>query len=179
MEAASRQRGLDMSDPLDQALLEALRRLDTLTTARLEVQRLGAGRYEIEGRRVQVRTSGASPRRKDKELRVYEEEENGVLREGVDLSYYLSQAANVAAGLRVSAVGRIPQELRLTFGNNDSNGQGVENASPGHRQRCMRQAVAEAAQRSKAAEVVERQLTAAFGARKDVKNFTKATVLSL
>ena len=34
-----------------------------------------------------------------------------MLREGIDLSFYLSQAANVAAALRGgSAVGRIPQE---------------------------------------------------------------------
>lgn len=177
----SRQRGLDMSDPMDLALFEALRRVDTLTTARLEVQKLGPGRYRIDGRQVQLRAKGASPRHTHQELLIHEEA-SGVLKEGLDLSFYLSQAANVAAALRVSAVGRIPQELRLTFGNNDSKGPGVEDVSPRQRQRCMRQAVAEAAQRSQAAEVLEQQLGRAVSAQSKMRpepNFTKATMLSL
>lgn len=176
----SRQRGLDMSDPMDLALFEALRRVDTLTNARLEVQKLGPGRYRIDGRQVQLRAKGASPRHAPQELLIHEEEASGVLKEGLDLSFYLSQAANVAAALRVSAVGRIPQELRLTFGNNDSKGPGVEDVSPRQRQRCMRQAVAEAAQRSQAAEVLEQQLgQQATQSRISEPNFTKATMLSL
>jgi len=176
----SRQRGLDMSDSMDVALYDALRRLDTLTTARLEVHKLGPGRYRIEGRQVQLRAKGASPRR-HRELLVHEEEASGILKEGLDLSFYLSQAANVAAALRVSAVGRIPQELRLTFGNNDHKGPGVEDVSPSSRQRCMRQAVAEAAQRSQAAEVLEKQLigrTTVTGEDQFAKA-GKATMLSL
>ncbi|CAJ1345888.1 unnamed protein product [Effrenium voratum] len=166
-----------MNDPMDQALAAALRRLDLLTSTRLEVQRLGAGRFKIDGRPVLLRSSGASPRR-TREFLVFEEKEDGGLREGVDLSYYLSQAANVAAALRVSAVGRIPQELRLTFRNEAKGQGGVENISPTQRQRCMRQAVAEAAERHKAAEAVEQRLSAAMGLRH--RNTSgKATMLSL
>eukprot|EP00439_Symbiodinium_sp_Y106_P052801 s998_g7.t1 len=68
--------GLDPTDPLDKALASALHRLDTLTAARLEVQKLGAGRYQIEGRAVLLRkSSGASPRKQKQSLVVYEEKD--------------------------------------------------------------------------------------------------------
>lgn len=180
--------GLDPTDPLDKALASALHRLDTLTAARLEVQKLGAGRYQIEGRAVLLRkSSGASPRKQKQSLVVYEEKEDGTFGEGMDLSFYLSQAANVAASLSgaspgLSAVGRIPQELRLTFRTEgNENEQGYENVSSAQRQHSMRKAVEEAGLRHKAAEAVEMQLSAGFGAARshDERSFTKATVLSL
>eukprot|EP00439_Symbiodinium_sp_Y106_P058411 s998_g8.t1 len=92
----------------------------------------------------------------------------------MDLSFYLSQAANVAASLSgaspgLSAVGRIPQdsfssrrELRLTFRTEgNENEQGYENVSSAQRQHSMRKAVEEAGLRHKAAEAVEMQLSAA------------------
>lgn len=180
--------GLDPADPLDKALASALHRLDTLTAARLEVQKLGAGRYQIEGRAVLLRkSSGASPRKQKQSLIVYEEKEDGTFGEGMDLSFYLSQAANVAASLSgaspgLSAVGRIPQELRLTFRTEgNENEQGYENVSSAQRQHSMRKAVEEAGLRHKAAEAVEMQLSTGFGAARshDERSFTKATMLSL
>ncbi|CAE8635711.1 unnamed protein product [Polarella glacialis] len=155
----------DMSDPMDRALSDQLRQLHASTVARLGIKRLGSGRYLIDARPVSFRSGRGS----GAEILVFEDEVRGDgTGQGANLAFYISQAANVSASLRghspgVSAVGRIPQDMRLTFRSAGGSPLEGENFVPSEdaRRESMRKAVEEAGLRRVAAEALERLLAAA------------------
>eukprot|EP00930_Biecheleria_cincta_P017564 TRINITY_DN1391_c1_g1_i1.p1 TRINITY_DN1391_c1_g1~~TRINITY_DN1391_c1_g1_i1.p1 ORF type:complete len:1165 (-),score=172.39 TRINITY_DN1391_c1_g1_i1:311-3805(-) len=158
----------DQLNPMDKAMEELLRHLDETTADRLAVRKLAPGQYSIDGRTVSLQWGrGGSISRlpnSTSDLLVFEQEAPGFIGDGIDLPIYISQAANVSASLRgadpgAAAVGRIPQELRLTFqdrGNIDSGG--IDSVLPHIRRELMEKAVREASLRQHAAEHLERQL---------------------
>jgi len=149
------------ADAVDHAVRAQLRTVDPESLSRLMVKRLSAGKYEVDGRRVTIRwgpstdkgTSDATA------LLVREDEVGGD--EGSpesSLPAYLQQAANVAAALQgrvpgASAVTRIPQEKRLTFGSPGSGA--LESLDVLQRCASMRKACEEARIREKAAQAYE------------------------
>eukprot|EP00931_Biecheleriopsis_adriatica_P087085 TRINITY_DN61605_c0_g1_i1.p1 TRINITY_DN61605_c0_g1~~TRINITY_DN61605_c0_g1_i1.p1 ORF type:complete len:942 (-),score=119.16 TRINITY_DN61605_c0_g1_i1:113-2938(-) len=167
---------LDPSDPMDKHLLEHVKDLHAETVERLKICKLGPARYEIDGRPVRLswgRGKSVSRSLAASSCLLVVEEKEGEQGDGVDLSFYISQAANVAANLRgaspgASAIGRIPQEMRLTFNAEAPLAPGdqcsqtcLEGISSDARRQLMRQAVAEAHLRHHAAEETERNLAAA------------------
>lgn len=115
MPVAACQYSGDPSDPMDMMLSWCLFSLDKPTAAKLMIRRTGNGKYEIDGRKVTLRWSGKLD---STELFVREDQVEGASE--LSVVAYLAQAAHVAASLSgcgkgLSAIGRIPQERRLTF----------------------------------------------------------------
>lgn len=148
----------DPSDPIDMQLSSHLSALDRVAALNLMLQRVSAGEYNVDGRRVSVRWSGSgscsSP-----QLVVCEGGPDGEDAEAMETPVvaYLRQAADVAASLGgrsagVPAVVRVPQANRLTFVNAPPP---VTDEAEG-RVRSMRVAVEQARLREQAAEIYER-----------------------
>jgi hypothetical protein len=104
----------DMTDPIDAMVANALRSLDSWTASKLGLQRLGGGKYVIDGRKVTIRwtTNGCLMASEDEVLNPQDSE--------MELQAYLVQAGNVAASLSgqtgdMPKIARIPKERRLTF----------------------------------------------------------------
>lgn len=173
---------------MDRAVKFQLRNINQELLPRLRVRRLGAGKYEVDGRKLSLRwgprfggrsESCDGPQKGNNnnytkgppDLCVSEDEVAGKegLADWVPLQAYLQQAASVVAALDgrvpgVPAVARIPQEKRLTF---DSPGDGATEGAGARSddgadvlQRCasMRKACEEARLRERAAEAYEHGL---------------------
>lgn len=104
----------DMTDPIDAMVANALRSLDGWTASKLGLQRLGGGKYVIDGRKVTIRWTGNGclMAREDEVLNPNDSE--------MELQAYLVQAGNVAASLSgqtsdMPKIARIPKDRRLTF----------------------------------------------------------------
>jgi len=161
---------------MDRLVKLQLKNINQELLPRLRVKRLGAGKYEVDGRKLSLRwgprfAGNSQNDARGPELLVSEDEVAG--KEGradwVPLQAYLQQAASVVAALdgRVPgapAVARIPQEKRLTF---DSPGDGPTDGVCARNddgsdvlQRCasMRKACEEARLRERAAEAYEHGL---------------------
>lgn len=157
----------DATDPIDVMLTANLATLDPRGGAKLMLRRLGGGRYEIDGRRVNVRWAdlGGAPG-----LLACEAEVADVNAAEMPLSAYLSQAANVAASLSgqrddMPKIARVPKEQRLTFADASAKDStaGLKLDSLGN-ERCesMRIACEQAMLREQAAEAYERKLQNPF-----------------
>lgn len=156
----------DPYDVIDRMVLAHLMAIDQEASSRLNVRRLGAGKYEIDGRCVSLRWGTCSEQgvAEAVQLVVCEGEVGGDLANcpaQMPLAAYLQQASNVAASLKgrvpgAPAVARIPQEKRLTFGNSSSAASGsVESLDVLQRCASMRKACEEARLRERAAEAYE------------------------
>lgn len=159
----------DQLDRMDKAVEELLRHLDETTVERLAVRKVAPCQYLIDGRHVSLQWGrGGSISRvpvSTNDLLVFEQEAPCFIGDGIDLPIYISQAANVSASLcgadpGASAVGRIPQEFRLTFrGGDNFDSEGMDSVSPNIRKELMKKAVQEASLRQNAAEQTERKLS--------------------
>jgi len=171
-----------LEDAMDRAVKLQLRSINQELLPRLRVKRLGAGKYEIDGRKLSLRWGPRFAGRSEScdgnnhnytngpDLFVSEDEVAGKegLADWVPLQAYLQQAASVVAALDgrvpgVPAVARIPQEKRLTFdspGDGATEGAGARNDGSDVLQRCasMRKACEEARLRERAAEAYEHGL---------------------
>lgn len=155
--------GADPGNGMDQVLILHLVAVDQEAPVQLKVRKLGAARYEIDGRRVTMRWKPGSGTQGAAELVLLarEDHEGGAkLGEEVPLEVYLRSAANVAsslAGPGAAAVARIPQEKRLTFGGCSASvdSSALENMDVLQRCESMRKACEEAKLREWAAEAYE------------------------
>lgn len=95
-----------LGDPLDGALAQACKRLDSARASGLVILRNGPSNYDIGGRRVLLSKEG---------LNVVAKELNN--NEKHDLDWYLSSAAEVEhhMGAGGPAITQVPKHLRLTF----------------------------------------------------------------
>jgi len=161
---ASPSQHADDIDLVDQVVWQQLMGLDQDSLIHLKVRRLGANRYELDGRNVILRWG---PRGDGDSSELFVREEGQA--DWVPLQAYIQQAANVASALKgrvpgVPAVARIPQEKRLTFGSpgasDDLAGSNNMEECLDVLQRCasMRKACEEAKLRERAAEAYEHGL---------------------
>ncbi|CAE7233675.1 unnamed protein product [Symbiodinium natans] len=150
---------VDLADPVDQLLGNALRMLDAAASSKLVLRRLGPGRYEIDGRRVTLRweQGGAG-------LVVIEDEVLDARGSAMPLVAYLKSAGNVAASLSgqradMPKIARVPKSQRLTF---DDDAPAEQNLASqieklgSERCESMRLAVEQARLREEAAEAYEK-----------------------
>lgn len=161
--------GCQPGDPMDQVMIVHLLSVGQETLPQLKVRKLGSGKYDIDGRVVNLRWktppgSGASvPVKGDTlELLAREQDTDGgrVLGEEIPLATYLSSAANVLVSLRgrspgAPAVARLPKEKRLTFGGCSTASSALESMDVLQRCESMRKACEEAQLREWAAEAYE------------------------
>jgi len=171
---------------MDRLVKLELKNISQELLPRLGVKRLGAGKYEVDGRKLSLRwgprlagrseSSGGPPGQsrnyaKGPDLFVSEDGIAGKqgLADWTPLQAYLQQTASVVAALdgRVPgapAVARIPQEKRLTF---DSPGDAATDGACARKDTCsdmlercasMRKACEEARLRERAAEAYEHGL---------------------
>jgi len=153
---------------MDQALTLHLLAVDKEALPQLRVRKLGAGKYEIDGRRVSVHWSSQGSPGGDLQLLALEDRgqadqgPGAAADEPQPLETYLTSAANVAVALRgrapgAPAVARIPQEKRLTFGGGLGRGDtsALEQVDVLERCESMRKACEEARLREWAAAAYE------------------------
>lgn len=153
----------DHSDPIDVMLASAITTLDRAAASKLLLRRIGAGKYEIDGRRVTCRwgdTGGGV-----QGLLAYEDDVKDVSASEMPLAAYLGQAANVAASLTghradMPKIARIPKEQRLTFTDVSKDSTQALKLDDVGNERCesMRIACEQAFLRERAAEAYERRL---------------------
>jgi len=151
---------VDLADPVDQLLGNALRMLDTAAASKLTLRRLSPGRYEIDGRRVTLRWEQGGTG-----LVVIEDEVLDARGSAMPLVAYLKSAGNVAASLSgqradMPKIARVPKAQRLTF---DDDAPAEQNLASqieklgSERCESMRLAVEQARLREEAAEKYEKQ----------------------
>jgi len=154
---------VDLADPIDQMLGNALRSLDAAAASKLMLRRLAPGRYEIDGRKVTVRWSeqGAG-------LVAIEDEVLDPRGSAMPLRSYLGQAGNVVASLSgqradMPKIARVPKSQRLTFDDKQAEKNLAAQIEKLGSERCesMRLAVEQARLREEAAEAYEK-LTQGF-----------------
>lgn len=154
---------VDLADPIDQMLGNALRSLDAAAASKLMLRRLAPGRYEIDGRKVTVRWSeqGAG-------LVAIEDEVLDPRGSAMPLRAYLGQAGNVVASLSgqradMPKIARVPKSQRLTFDDKQAEKNLAAQIEKLGSERCesMRLAVEQARLREEAAEAYEK-LTQGF-----------------
>eukprot|EP00439_Symbiodinium_sp_Y106_P046281 s310_g5.t3 len=149
---------VDLADPVDQLLGNALRMLDTAAASKLTLRRLSPGRYEIDGRRVTLRWEQGGTG-----LVVIEDEVLDARGSAMPLVAYLKSAGNVAASLSgqradMPKIARVPKAQRLTF---DDDAPAEQNLASqieklgSERCESMRLAVEQARLREEAAEKYE------------------------
>lgn len=151
---------VDLADPVDQLLGNALRMLDLAAASKLTLRRLSPGRYEIDGRRVTLRWEQGGTG-----LVVIEDEVLDARGSAMPLVAYLKSAGNVAASLSgqradMPKIARVPKAQRLTF---DDDAPAEQNLASqieklgSERCESMRLAVEQARLREEAAEKYEKQ----------------------
>lgn len=161
---------------MDQVVTIYLMAVEQEARPQLKVRKLGAGRYECDGRKLSIRWAAGSggPANGDVQLLVREVHEEGEQQrpdddsDEVPLDAYLQSAANVATatrGTRASAVARLPKEKRLTFGGGGGNAHELDCLDDMERCESMKKACEEANLREVAAAAYERCAAAAFAGR--------------
>lgn len=154
---------VDLADPIDQMLGNALRSLDAAAASKLMLRRLAPGRYEIDGRKVTVRWS-----EQGSGLVAIEDEVLDPRGSAMPLRAYLGQAGNVVASLSgqradMPKIARVPKSQRLTFDDKQAEKNLAAQIEKLGSERCesMRLAVEQARLREEAAEAYEK-LTQGF-----------------
>lgn len=157
----------DPEDSLDVQLSSQLLCLERSFAMTLRIRRLGAGDYEVDGRRVKLNWAPDDDQGGKQEIFVGEAFSDDDDQCGITLAAYLQQAKDVSAYVAASlggkspgspAVARVPADKRLSFvvAPHFASSRQVSDGIATDRLTCMRVACEEARLREHAAEAYER-----------------------